>query len=152
MSGFFTLKLHFGGKFEDHCSKYVGGQVAYFDMCSTFKFKLNEIDDMLGQVGSSTQIVDIWLLSNESEMCQENIIPVETEKDVEIIITLVECNYNFIRLYTTLNTPAYDNEDWDFSFTQMDIDDRIERIEDIRVEVDATMNEVKEEGTEDEEE
>ncbi|KAK1381767.1 hypothetical protein POM88_019502 [Heracleum sosnowskyi] len=68
-SGYFTIKLHFGGKFVDDCSEYIGGQVAYFDMCSVFKLKLVEIEAMLGRVECSTQTMDIWLLSNELEMC-----------------------------------------------------------------------------------
>ncbi|KAK1361023.1 hypothetical protein POM88_045497 [Heracleum sosnowskyi] len=65
---------------------------------------------------------------------------------------MVDYNYKFIRLYMTSNSPTFDDEAWDFSFTQMDIDDRIQRIEDIRDEVEGNVNEVVEEDTEDEEE
>ena len=41
--------------------------------------------------------------------------------------------------------PAYSGEQWDFSYTQMAIDQRIERIEDIRVEVEEKLNDTKEE-------
>ncbi|KAK1390932.1 hypothetical protein POM88_019110 [Heracleum sosnowskyi] len=58
-SAYFTIKLHFGSKFVDDCSEYVGGQVAYFDICSVFKLKLVEIEAMLGQVQCSTQTMDI---------------------------------------------------------------------------------------------
>ncbi|KAK1386418.1 hypothetical protein POM88_014645 [Heracleum sosnowskyi] len=111
-SGYFTIKIHFGGKFVEECTEYVGGQVAYFDMCSVFKLNLNQIEAMLGQVGCSTQIMDIWLLSNELHMCHDTLIPVEIEKDLGIMIDMVECNYKFIRLYMTSNSPAFDDEAW----------------------------------------
>ncbi|KAK1354635.1 hypothetical protein POM88_047891 [Heracleum sosnowskyi] len=151
-SAYFTIKLHFRGKFVDDYSEYVGGQVAYFDMCSVFKLKLVEIEAMLGQVQCNTRTMDIWLLSNEVEMFHDNLIPIETEKDLGIIIDMVDCNYKFIWLYMTSNSPTFDDEAWDFSFTQMAIDDRIQRIEDIRDEVEGNVKEVVEEDTEDEEE
>ncbi|KAK1392472.1 hypothetical protein POM88_011528 [Heracleum sosnowskyi] len=141
-----------GKELPDYDVNLLGGQVAYFDMCSVFKLKLVEIEAMLGQVQCSTQTMDIWLLTNEVEMCHDNLIPIETEKDLGIIIDMVDCNYKFIRLYMTSNSPTFDDEAWDFSFIQMVIDDRIQRIEDIRDEVEGNVNEVVEEDTEDEEE
>ncbi|KAK1367463.1 hypothetical protein POM88_043024 [Heracleum sosnowskyi] len=60
-----------------------------------------------------------------------------------------ECNYKLARLYATSNSPTSDDEAWDFSFTQMAIDQRIERIEDIRVEIEGIAND---EATKDDEE
>ncbi|KAK1390402.1 hypothetical protein POM88_018580 [Heracleum sosnowskyi] len=62
---------------------------------------------------------------------------------------LVQCNYKLARLYATSNSPTSDDEAWDFSFTQMAIDQRIERIEDIRVEIEGIAND---EATEDDDE
>ncbi|KAK1397577.1 hypothetical protein POM88_007440 [Heracleum sosnowskyi] len=66
-----------------------------------------------------------------------------------MLIDLVQCNYKLARLYATSNSPTSDDEAWDFSFTQMAIDQRIERIEDIRVEIEGIAYD---EATEDDEE
>ena len=145
MSPYFTLKLHYGGYLNEDCTAYVGGEIAYFDMCSVTGLDLFEIDAMLGEVGCSSQSMDLWFLTNEHEFCAANINPIETNRDLEVVKTLVECNYKLVRLYTTPNGPGLDGEFADFSFTQLAIDQRIERIEDIRVEVEAA---VRDEGLE----
>ncbi|KAK1400145.1 hypothetical protein POM88_010008 [Heracleum sosnowskyi] len=99
--------------------------------------------------GCSTEKMDFWLLSNELEVWHENLIPVETERDLIMLIDLVQCNYKLARLYATSNSPTSDDETWDFSFTQMAIDQRTERTEDIRVEIEGIAND---EATEDDKE
>lgn len=86
-------------------------------------------------------------------LCAESICPLETGKDLEMLIDIVDCYYKLPRIYATSNSPTSDDEKWDFSFTQMAIDDRIARIKDIRVETEETeenMNEVIEEAEEEE--
>ncbi|KAK1399066.1 hypothetical protein POM88_008929 [Heracleum sosnowskyi] len=74
------------------------------------------------EVGCSTEKMDFWLLSNELEVWHENLIPIETERDMIMLIDLVQCNYKLAR---------------------------IERIEDIRVEIEGIAYD---EATEDDEE
>ena len=65
---------------------------------------------------------------NELEFRASNIMRIETDKDLEVVKTLAES-----KLYTTPNGPGLDGENWDISFTQFALDQRIKRIEDIRV-------------------
>lgn len=62
---------------------------------------------------------------------------------------MAESNYKLARFYVTSNTLT-DDEPRDFRFTQMEIDDRIQRIEDIIVEVEANVDEVIEEAEKEE--
>ncbi|KAK1366742.1 hypothetical protein POM88_042303 [Heracleum sosnowskyi] len=149
ISPYFSINIHFGGKFDFGFNQYFGGKIAYFDMCSVKKLTLTEMEAMYSEVGCSTEKMDFWLLSNELEVWHENLIPIETERDLIMLIDLVQCNYKLARLYATSNNPTSDDEAWDFSFTQMTIDQRIERIEDIRVEIEGIAYD---EATEDDEE
>ena len=151
MSPYFSIKLQYGGHFNTEFSEYVGGDIAFFDMCSVEGLCFFEIDAMLGEVGCSTESMDLWFLLNELVFNATNIMPIETERDLDLIKTLVESNYKLVRLYTTPNGPGLDGENWDISWTQLAIDQRIERIEDIRVEVEETANEVAEEGADEDE-
>ena len=152
MSPYFSIKLHYGGQFNSEFSEYVGGDIAYFDMCSVEGLCLFEIEAMVREVGCSTDSMDLWFLLNELEFAAANIMPIETERDLDLLKTLVESNYKLVRLYLTPNGPGLDGENWDISFTQLAIDQRIQRIEDIRVEVGEALNEVDEEGADEDEE
>ncbi|KAL1803942.1 hypothetical protein ACET3Z_032589 [Daucus carota] len=107
---------------------------------------------MVREVGCSTDSMDLWFLLNELEFAAANIMLIETERDLDLLKTLVESNYKLVRLYLTPNGPGLDGENWDISFTQLAIDQRIQRIEDIRVEVGEALNEVDEEGADEDEE
>ncbi|KAL1825725.1 hypothetical protein ACET3Z_012503 [Daucus carota] len=76
---------------------------------------------MVGEVGCSTDSMDLWFLLNELEFAAANIMLIETERDLDLLKTLA-------------------------------IDQRIQRIEDIRVEVGEALNEVVEEGADEDEE
>lgn len=50
MSPYFSIRLHFGGKFNFDFTSYVGGKIAYFDMCSVVGLTLSEMEAMYGEV------------------------------------------------------------------------------------------------------
>lgn len=69
------------------------------------------------------------------------------------IIHIVESNYKSVRLYVIPNGPCSDDENiMDFSFTQLAIDGRIKKVEDITVEVEGNLNELLEEALQNSEE
>ena len=116
MSPYFSIKLQYGGQFNTEFFEYVGGDIAFFDICYVEGLCLFEIDAMLGVVGCSTESIDLWFFLNELEVTATNyIMPIETEKDLELIKTLLESNYKLVRLYTTPNGPGLDDENWDIS-------------------------------------
>lgn len=42
-------------------------------MCSVQKLTLTEMKAMFGEVGCSTKSMDFWLLSNELQICPDNL-------------------------------------------------------------------------------
>lgn len=60
MSLHFTIKLHYGGHVNEDITGYVGGKIAYFDMCSVMGLNLHEMEAMIAEVGIVGEKVDLW--------------------------------------------------------------------------------------------
>ncbi|KAL1808248.1 hypothetical protein ACET3Z_025238 [Daucus carota] len=50
-SRFFTIKVHYGRRFDDNMDSYVGGEIRYFDMCEVVDFCLIDMESMLTELG-----------------------------------------------------------------------------------------------------
>ena len=68
----------------------MGGKIAYFDMCSVMDLNLLEMEAMIAEVGIVGEKVDLWYLCDEAEFTPENLSPLETERDISILSSLVE--------------------------------------------------------------
>ncbi|WOH08228.1 hypothetical protein DCAR_0727665 [Daucus carota subsp. sativus] len=57
-SRFFTIKVHYGRRFDDNMDSYVGGEIRYFDMCEVVDFCLIDMESMLTELGTSNKRQD----------------------------------------------------------------------------------------------
>ena len=58
----YILLLHYGGHsfVNEDITGYVGGKIAYFDMCSVMGLNLHEMEAMIAEVGIVGEKVDLW--------------------------------------------------------------------------------------------
>lgn len=132
-SGQFTLRVHHDGEFSKDKKQYIGGQVHYFDMCSDDHFYLVEMESMLEEIGLVNGSYDMWFCIVGDNL-DNDLMPLETDEHVKIMLDLLVYQ-DFFNVYITTKDVGFD----DFSFTQYELDEREERIGDIREETD-TLN------------
>ncbi|KAL1811706.1 hypothetical protein ACET3Z_021771 [Daucus carota] len=84
----FTLKLFYGGVFEENNKGYVGGEVRYVDFCNVHKMSILEISSMLtecGHLGWHTFYYKLPKTSWERDLCL-----LHSDQDVVFMCELVE--------------------------------------------------------------
>ncbi|WOG96805.1 hypothetical protein DCAR_0416142 [Daucus carota subsp. sativus] len=90
---------------------------------------------MLGELGLKIQEIELFYLIPGTGL-PHGILPVETQTDLDDFVNMVPYSHHQV-LYATTKKITLSNELMDFSFTQFFEDERIERIENMRVEVEA---------------
>ncbi|KAL1829610.1 hypothetical protein ACET3Z_008022 [Daucus carota] len=94
---------------------------------------LEELSAMLGELGLKLEDIELFYLIPETGL-PHGLLPVETQTDLDDFVNMVA--YSHIQvLYATTKKISMSNEVMDFSFTQLFEDERIKRIEHMRVEV-----------------
>lgn len=111
----------------------LGGEIHYFDMCSTHNMKIVELEAMLGELGISTTSNDLYMLTPDCVM-PDGLLPVQNEADFEMMMDLVVYD-RMQNIYVTAGGVRSYADFGDFSFTQMLEDDRVQRIDEIREEI-----------------
>lgn len=125
------------------------GKVALFDMCTCREMTLNELAVMFTQLGLVLGSYDVWFLLGGNTLCENSLIPIKNDVDVAVMLDQIIYGNLFV-LYTT-EKDYHDYGSWyDFSFTQFQEDERIERIDGIRIESkNVNVDDITEEPLED---
>lgn len=122
----FSIKLLHGGEFNKDFSAYIDGDCKFFDMCSLTRFRMIDLESMCKEIGIGEGSYDLWFAIPERELSVDGILPIDIDDDVHTMLDML--------VYTkclTVFTTAKDNSNDlnDFSFTQFDIDERVQRVE-----------------------
>lgn len=128
----FTVKVFHGGILNDNCTEYAGGEIHYFDMCSTVSMTIFEVQAMMGELGLIYGHYEMYYLISGNELGVGNILPLETTDDVLTMTDLVL--YDKLQIVyvvsKSFSLPSV-SEVEEFSFTQYDLDQREERVMEI---------------------
>lgn len=54
------IKVQHGGEFSENKKDYIGGEVNYFDMCSSRHFYTIDIESMLEEIGLHKGYYEMW--------------------------------------------------------------------------------------------
>lgn len=139
-SDFFTIKLHYSGELDEKGEHYNGRKIAYFDMCWRKYLTLGSLQKMLSQSGLELGNVSLWYLLPQVPLRGENLKPVETENDVEMVGDFIDSYSNKVKMYATISNGISGAVYYDFPFTQYELDERERRVEEIREECDVIGN------------
>lgn len=108
---------------------------------------------MLGALGLETGTYNLWLLIPDHVLELQSLRPVKNDNDVNIFLDLVDCGYfSDITLYTTVatepleDTDGVEDYDFDFSFTQFELDEIEQRISEMIEECEKTEEKFGTEG------
>ena len=149
-----TLKIHHGGKFDEYLVDYIGGEISYFDMCSARRFYEFEIESMLTELGLTKNTYDLWYFLPEASF-DKGLLPIITRDDNETMLNLLDygkCVNCYITKIGYDQSFGCDDELQDISFTQMELDQREERVTDIREnKLDSTVSATFDEDVQNEE-
>lgn len=130
-SEFFSLKVFYGGEFDATFEHYNSGDVVYFDYISRFDLSLTGLKEMLEEIGLEKESFDVWLQLPGRELHSSSIMPLQTDGHVKMFADLVEGYSTLLNIYILT---TFDGLDYDFSFTQYELDEREKRVEEIREE------------------
>lgn len=130
-SEFFTLKVFYGGEFDSTFEHYNGGDVVYFDYICRIDMSLIGLKEMLEEIGLEKESFDVWLQLPGRELHSSSIMPLQNDGHVQMLGDLVEGYCTLLNIYTVT---TFDGLDYDFSFTQYELDEREKRVEEIREE------------------
>ncbi|KAL8106586.1 hypothetical protein AgCh_023373 [Apium graveolens] len=129
-SEFFSVQLFYGGDFDERLEKYDGGSVAYFDYIPRDKTSLSGLEELFRVL--DLENFRIWFLYPGLPLHHTNITLVESDEDVENFTEFVDMYNEIFTMYTTNSSGVYGLCDYDFSITQLALDEREQRVEDMR--------------------
>lgn len=107
--------------------------MSYFDMCSQSELSMFELEAMLSELGIQKGTFDLYMHIPDSEL-PDALLPITVDGDVDMMLELVA--YSRLQvIYCCPGGYGGDIDYNDFSFTQMLLDEKEVRIDDIREEI-----------------
>ncbi|KAK1376554.1 hypothetical protein POM88_032747 [Heracleum sosnowskyi] len=98
---FFTIKLYYGGHFENLNSKFVGYKIDYFDFCNVDFMSIFEVGSMVSEcIGRKSAGIELYFKAPNEGM--EEIGKLENDADVLVMTGLISENHPYVKVFAVL--------------------------------------------------
>ncbi|KAK1399210.1 hypothetical protein POM88_009073 [Heracleum sosnowskyi] len=98
---FFTIKLYYGGHFENLNSKFVGYKIDYFDFCNVDLMSIFEVGSMVSEcIGRKSAGIELYFKAPNEGM--EEIGKLENDADVLVMTGLISENHPYVEVFAVL--------------------------------------------------
>ncbi|KAL1811569.1 hypothetical protein ACET3Z_021634 [Daucus carota] len=131
---FYSLKIHYGGDFDESFETYNGGKYTYVDYIPRKEQNIVVLDEIMQELGLEKGFYSIWYHLPQTRLHNTNMMLLETDGDVEHFDAMLVSYSHICTLYVTVTNLSF-QEFQDFSFTQFELDERERRVGEMREEV-----------------
>ncbi|KAK1391358.1 hypothetical protein POM88_010414 [Heracleum sosnowskyi] len=98
---FFTIKLYYGGHFENLNSKFVGYKIDYFDFCNVDLMSIFEVGSMVSEcIGRKSAGIELYFKAPNEGM--EEIGKLENDADVLVMTGLISEKVPYVEVFAVL--------------------------------------------------
>ncbi|KAK1364801.1 hypothetical protein POM88_040362 [Heracleum sosnowskyi] len=98
---FFTIKLYYGGHFENLNSKFVGYKIDYFDFCNVDLMSIFEVGSMVSEcIGRKSAGIELYFKAPNEGM--EEIGKLENDADVLVMTGLISEKHPYVEVFVVL--------------------------------------------------
>lgn len=84
---FYSLKVHYGGFFDEKFEHYLGKKYVYFDYVPRSTQSMSVLEEMLQELGIEKGTYVIWFQIPERRLHYDSVMIVERDSDVKILVS-----------------------------------------------------------------